>query len=221
MTPEERLRTPLLRKWVFRRENCAGTWTPDGIPYETRPPASNPRRRFVFLRCGCGNSPSGEEMTPERDLRRAHRWRAPSRRPGPRPGIVQSLRPFWLRPPRQRPIVLPCPLGNDGEVWSSRRQRTRDGAHRLRGPSKADVQSSLHQPQPQSGLRGPASREAVGPTARGATSGRAREKTGASIKVVPRRHPSLGSMARDGFLLALERNALWRCPMTSSPLRRR
>lgn len=42
-----------------------------------------------------------------------------------------------------------APLGNDGEVWLSRRQRIRDGAHRLRGPSKADGQSSLHQPRPE------------------------------------------------------------------------
>ena len=174
MTPEERLRTPLLRKWVFRRENCAGTWTPDGIPYETRPPASNPRRRFVFLRRGCGNSPSGEKLTPEGALPRQSRTKRALRRengvgtgisdaptagalPAAAPALARNraeLTPVSPRRSRQRPIVLPCPLGNDGEVWSSRRQRTRDGAHRLRGPSKVDVQSSLHQPQPQSGPHG-------------------------------------------------------------------
>ena len=191
--PRRGFRTQLLRESAFGREFDARACVLAAIAYEEGLRAPTPAPTPV----------------------------SPSSPPRSHPRIMQSLRPFWLRPPRQRPIVLPCPLGNDGEVWSSRRQRTRDGAHRLRGPFKADVQSSLHQPQPQSGPRGPASREAVGPTARGATSGRAREKTGASIKVVPRRHPSLGSMARDGFLLALERNALWRCPMTSSPLRRR
>ena len=38
----------------------------------------------------------------------------------------------------------------DGEVWASLYQRTRDGAHRLRGSSKVEAQSSL----PSSNLNG-------------------------------------------------------------------
>lgn len=121
-------------KSVFRRKNDAGGKTSYAAAAEMGLPARKPRRS--------GN------------LRRAHRWRAPSRRRRDSPRNRAELTPVSLRPPRQRRIVLPCPLGNDGEVWSSRRQRTRDGAHRLRGPSKADAQSSLHQPQPQSGPHG-------------------------------------------------------------------
>ena len=241
MTPEERLRTPLLRKWVFRRENCAGTWTPDGIPYETRPPASNPRRRFVFLRRGCGNSPSGEKLTPEGALPRQSRTKRALRRengvgtgisdaptagalPAAAPALARNraeLTPVSPRRSRQRPIVLPCPLGNDGEVWSSRRQRTRDGAHRLRGPSKADVQSSLHQPQPQSGPRRLQVGKPYAPRHGAQRVGaRERKRTRQSRWYRGDIRP-WAALARDGFLLALERIALWRCPMTSSPLRRR
>ena len=63
-------------------------------------------------------------------------------------------------------------LGDDGEVWASRCQRTRDGGHRLRAPSKAEARSSLHQPRPEHDEKGQSlfiiSREAGGPTERGA-----------------------------------------------------
>ena len=165
-----------------------------------------------------------------RKRRRRARYRSNCVRNGPS-GVTRrrrdsprnraELTPVSPRRSRQRPIVLPCPLGNDGEVWSSRRQRTRDGAHRLRGPSKADVQSSLHQPQPQSGPRRLQVGKPYAPR-HGAQRVGARERKRARQSRWYRGDiRPWAALARDGFLLALERIALWRCPMTSSPLRRR
>ena len=111
---------------------------------------------------------------------------------------------------RRASAVLPCPAGDDGEVWASRCQRTRDGGHRLRAPSKAEARSSLHQPRPEHDTKGLSlcliSREAGGPTARGEKSGRAGETTCAPTEVVPRIQSVLGQQRScRGAVFSLEK----------------